>query len=215
MPSSRISYQSAVPTAPRMQRKAGAVGTDGLSCDERRMKRKSTYGLTPAQLVRLLDVSAHAVEAMDGMSGDQTQNARLSEHLSRRLSQDVPLREALLHAAGPSKSQVESLLDRSLRDALLAPDSDKALLRTLKDHSKRLFSQITSGHEHLIGMTIYHAAIASALVHHGQRITRYSYEDLEKRFVTLADKPWMVCELKGLFLQATQICRQRAYSEED
>jgi hypothetical protein len=182
---------------------------------ELRMKRKSTYGLTPAQLVRLLDVSANAVEAMDVMSDDQARNALLSEHLSRRLSHDPALQEALLHTPGQSDSHVQSLLDRSLRDALLAPGSDKALLRALKDHNKKLFSKITSGHEHLIGMTIYHAAIASALVHHGQRITQYSYENLEKRFAMLADKTWMACELKALFLQAATICRQRAYTEED
>ncbi len=179
------------------------------------MHRKSTYGLTPQQLARLLDVSAHAPESKVVLSEDQTRNALLCEYLSRRLATDPPLREVLLHASGRSESQVQSLLDRSLRDALLHPGSDRTLLRVLKDHSKKMFSQITSGQEHVIGTAIYHAAIASALVHHGQRITQYPYEDLERHFAALANKTWMACELKALFLQAVEICCQRAHTEKD
>jgi hypothetical protein len=194
---------------------AGDWSSDILVSREPRMKRKSTYGLKPTQLARLLHVSATAAESTDMMSEDQTRSDLLGEYLSRRLSNDLPLREALLAASGQSESQVQSLLDRSLQDALLAPDVDKILLRVIKEHGKKLSSKIASGPENLIGITIYHAAIASALVHHGQRITQYSYETLEKHFTSLAGQKWMVCELRALFMQAAKSCEQRAHTEED
>lgn len=211
----RTVCQSVVFTGSRTRQNAGDSLSDVVCFSGLRMKRKSTYGLTPRQLVRLLDVSVNAPESIDVMSEDQTRNALLSEHLSRRLSDDLPLREALLAASGLSESQVQSLLDGSLRDALLAPEDDQALLRVIKDYSKKLSSRIVSGPENRIGITIYHAAIASALVHHGQRIAQYSYETLERHFPALAGQPWMVCELRALFLQAAKSCQQRAHTEQD
>jgi hypothetical protein len=179
------------------------------------MEKKSTYGLRPAQLARLLDVSARAAESADLMSDDQIRHTLLREHLSRRLSHDESLRDALLAAPGQTGSRIRALLDRSLRDALLAPENDTTLLRVIKDQGKRLSGRVASGHENQIGITVYHAAIASALVHHGQKITQYAYEALEQHFSALAGQTWMVCELQALFTEAAKSCRQRARTAQD
>jgi len=176
-------------------------------------KRKSIYGLSPGQLTRLLDVSAKATQPVDLMSEDQTRSALLRERLDRRLSDDRLLQEALGTARGQSESGFRTLLDRSLREVLLTPGGDPVLLRALKDEGKRLSGRIASGHENQIGVALYHAAIASALVHQGQRITRYSYEVLERHFSTLAEQIWMVGELRTLFAQAAADCQRRMHSE--
>jgi len=76
-------------------------------------------------------------------------------------------------------------------------------------------SQITSGPENQIGLAVYHAAIASALVHQGERITQHSYETLGRHFSALAGQAWMVGELQALFAQAAEGCQRRIYSEQD
>jgi hypothetical protein len=56
---------------------------------------------------------------------------------------------------------------------------------------------------------IYYASIASALVHHGHRITRLSYETLQNGYKELMEKPWVPAELKSLFEKASGVCRKR------
>lgn len=174
------------------------------------MARKSTYGLTPAQLGRLLAVSAWALDSVDAGVEEHAKQTLLQEYLSRRLSEEPSLAEALLSDARRPAGEVHPLLDRSMRQALLDSRCDPDLLRVVKDHCKRLSAVVTSGPETLMTTTIYYAAIAAALVHHGQRISQLPGETLAERFSTLMQRPWMDPQLQGLFTEAAKICRRTA-----
>lgn len=179
-----------------------------MPVDKRTMVEKSTFGLTPAQLGRLLAVSAKTIESADAIVEDQVNQRLLQEHLSRRLSGEPSFEKTLLSEGGRTAGEVRPLLNRSVKEALLDPHGDLAVLRAIKDHSKRLSAMVTSGSETLMTTTIYHAAIAAAMVHHNQRISQYSCESLAERFSLLAQRLWMDQELKGLFSRAVEICRQ-------
>jgi hypothetical protein len=170
------------------------------------MKKKSIYGLKPSQVGRLLSVSARVPESVSDMSDDQIKETVFRDRLNRRLSDDPSFRDALMSVSGRSTGCVSGSLDRSLKEVLLDPGCSATMLQAIKDHSKRLSATVTSGSETLITKTIYYAAIAAAMVHHGERISKYPRESLAQRFSLLAQRQWMDPELRGLFAQAAQLC---------
>lgn len=173
------------------------------------MKRKSIYGLKPSQLGRLLSVSAWIPESVSDVSEDQIKAAVFRDRLNRRLSDDPSFVEVLRSASAPPTEAVAGSLDRSVKVVLLDPQGSLMVLQAIKDHSKRLSAMVTSGSETLIATTIYHAAIAAALVHHGRRITKYSWENLTDRFSLLAQRMWIDDDTRGLFARAAECCRKK------
>jgi hypothetical protein len=173
------------------------------------MKKKSIYGLKPSQLGRLLSVSACVPESVSDMPEDQVKEVAFRDRLNRRMSDDPSFVEALVSVGGEPARRGPGSLDRSLREALLDPECSMPLLQAIKDHSKRLSAMVTSGSETLVTTTIYYAAIAAALVHHGQRITKYSSENLAERFSLLAQRAWIDGDVRWLFAQAAEVCRKK------
>jgi hypothetical protein len=173
------------------------------------MKKKSIYGLKPSQLGRLLSVSACVPESVSDMTEDQIKEVAFRDRLNRRLSDDPSLGDTLMSASGESAGDVRVALDRSLKEVLLDPQCSMIVLQAVKDHSKRVSAMVTSGSETLVATTIYYAAIAAALVHHDKRISRYSCESLVQRFSLLAQRAWIDGDVRGLFAQAAECCRER------
>ena len=185
-----------------------------MSWDWLEMAKKSTFGLTPAQLGRLLAVSARTVDSADAMVEDQAKEKLLQEHLSRRLSDALSSPEVLPSGTEPPVAETVKLPDGSLKEALLDPQCDLAVLRTIKDHNKRLSAMVASGSQTLITATLYYAAVAAALVYQNQRISQYSHEDLAERFLALTQRSWIDRDLRGLFARAAALCRQTRTNRE-
>jgi len=173
------------------------------------MTNKSIYGLKPSQLGRLLSVSACVPESVSDVSEDQIKEVMFRDRLGRRLADEPDLQEALRSVSGQATGFAPPTLERSLRDLLLDPQSGTPVLQAIKDHTKRLSATVTSGSQTLITTTIYYAAIAAALVHHGERITKYSWEKLTERFSLLAQRMWIDGDIRGLFAQAVECCREK------
>jgi hypothetical protein len=102
---------------------------------------------------------------------------------------------------------------RPLLKVLLSPESDTHLLETLKERGKTLSAGSVSSYERATATTIYYAAIASALLHHGRKISRHSYDTLARSFFQLSAKRWMPSELKSLFDRAIETCGNRREAE--
>lgn len=173
------------------------------------MTNKSIYGLKPSQLGRLLSVSACVPESVSDVSDDEIKAVMLRDLLGRRPADEPDLQEALRSISAQATGRAPHTLGRSLRELLLDPQSDTTILQAIKDHTKRLSATVTSGSQTLMTTTIYYAAIAAALVHHGERITKYSWENLAERFSLLAQRTWIDDDIKGLFARAAEGCRQR------
>jgi hypothetical protein len=171
------------------------------------MEKESTFGLTPAQLGRLLAVSARTEESADEMVEDRTRENLLQQHLLRRLSDHPYGQRDLSFETRQSTGEIPPQPDRSVKEALLDPRCDPDVLRVIKNHNKKLSATITSGPETAVTTTIYYAAIASALVYHHDRISQYSYTNLAERFTSQAQRAWLDQELKNLFVKAAEMCR--------
>ena len=90
-----------------------------------------------------------------------------------------------MHAipAGIPRS-VELMMEwsESIRNLLVNPTTDIQLINKIKEHGKILSQKAQVDIEHDTANAIYYAAIAHALVCHNLKITKFSYEELEKSF---------------------------------
>jgi len=179
-----------------------------LPSNRQETAKKSTFGLTPAQLGRLLAVSAWTADSADTVMEDEANARLLQEYLNRRLADEPSLVEEWRSGTNLPAAGIQPLLNRSFKETLLDPHCDLAVLKIVKDHSKRLSARVASGSQALIAATVYYGAVASAMVYHDQRISRYTYENLGARFLALTQRSWVDRELRELFTLAAAACRQ-------
>lgn len=197
-----VSYFDGVAAGP------GPEGGSASPLNRQETAKKSTFGLTPAQLGRLLAVSAWTADSADAMMEDQANARLLQEYLNRRLADEPLFVEEWRSGTSQPATGVQPLLNRSVKETLLDPHCDLAVLKAIKDHSKRLSAMVASGSQTLIAATIYYGAVASAMVYHDQRISQYTYENLGARFLALTQRSWVDRELQELFTLAAAACRR-------
>ena len=168
------------------------------------MAKDATGTLSFEQLVRLLGLAAEPADPQSASPGNLLQ-ARLEGTLplDRRVADALPavigvLRRALLPHEG-----------RTLGDALLDPHAPLGLLEAIKAQAKAEANGRTDEASHAVAVTVYYAAIASALRFCDSRITRHGYRTLADAFATLAAKPWMPGSLAEHFTQARSVCLAR------
>jgi hypothetical protein len=176
---------------------------------EMKKKKKSTFGLRLDQLEDLFAVA----------SGDRTPtragdtDERLAKTLRRHLTEVLPgnalFSPSSAKGSDNKQSDLTSLTGRSLLQVFFSPETSTSQLQVIKETSKRLTATSDSESELAVGTTIYHAAIASCLVHHSKKITQHSYEKLVESFTLLIGKKWMAFELVELFSQARRICKKK------
>lgn len=171
--------------------------------------RKSTFGLRLGQVADLFAIAAKDHVSAELNCGDE----HLAEKLQNQLTQ-VMRGDSLLFRTASQVSQNEQgakalLTGRSLQEVLFSPEAGAEQLQILKEASKRLTTTSTSEAERAVATILYHAAIASCLVHHGKKITEHSYDKLDESFALLIEKKWMADELVDLFSQARHICQNK------
>jgi hypothetical protein len=174
---------------------------------ETMMDKRSTFGLRLDQLAGLFALGAEG--PVDMPEGRQKMTEMLEEHLTAALPTGVLVLDALMMMVRRLGYETQPLAGRTLKEVLLDRQSDIGLLRAIKECSKRLSLSLESKAEAAIATTLYYAAMASALVHHGQKITQHSRAALAEAFALLKDKPWMEPDLAALFSQAHDICQAK------
>jgi len=170
-------------------------------------KHPTASGLSPEKLAKLWNIGSEAdkTEKAVDQDGKKTELLRdwLAGSLPRLASEAKPQRREHVNLW----SIVSSLTDLPINRLLQNPGTDLALLRKVKDYFKRLSGSAKSRTEYHVANTIYYAAIASALVFHDRRITKFSYKDLEEYFRRLDQENWIPEALRGLFTKACEYCR--------
>lgn len=172
-------------------------------------KKRSTFGLRLDQLADLFGVAAddHALTETD------CAHEHLSEMLRRQLTEVMPGNSLLLTAVSEisvsDKCDLTAMIGMSLLQVLSGPESSVSQLQVVKEASKSLSTTPVSEEERAAANTIYHAAIASCLVHHEKKITQHSYDKLDESFALLIKKKWMAFELVELFSRARSICKTK------
>ena len=168
--------------------------------------KRTTFGL---RLDQLADIFGVAVENHVSTENDCASD-KLSGTLRRRLTEVMPGNSLLLTAVSRiAASNLTEMVGKSLLQALSNPESTVDQLQVLKEASKSLSNTGVSDQERAVATTIYHAAIASCLVHHAKKISQHSYDKLDESFNLLIEKSWMDRELVELFSKARQICQAK------
>jgi len=169
----------------------------------------SASGLSPDKLAQLWNIGSETDRAEPGVD----QDSRKTELLRDLLAAALPARPDKGKSRSIEKthlqSVVSSITDKPIERLIQNLGTDVALLREVKDHGKRLSDRAESKAEYHVANTVYYAAIASALVFHDKRITKFSYKDLEKYFRRLDKEKWIPQALRSLFSRAAEYCQMR------
>jgi len=172
-------------------------------------KRKSTFGLRLDQLADIFALAAKDKAPTEAERADK----RLAEMLRRHLTEVMPGKSLLFSASSEVSAtrqcDLTSLAGWSLLQVLFSPESSVNQLQAVKEASKRLTTRSVSETERAVATTIYHAAIASCLVHHDKKITQHSYDKLDESFALLIEKKWMAQKFIELFSHARRICQSK------
>jgi len=127
---------------------------------------------------------------------------RLSETLLSGSLKDSPLSKELTHLCHISGIAA----GETIRQLLANPTTDMQLINKIKEHGKILSQNAKTEAEHDTANALYYAAIAHALVYHNTKITKFSYDELEKSLNVFIDKDWISKDLSELFKKAVKYC---------
>ena len=175
-------------------------------------KKPTTFGLKPDKLGKLLNICS----ATDNSEKNEIEidiNQQRAELLQDRLADTLltgslknsPLRRELTELCRMSGL----VAGESIRGLLCNKNTDIELLKKTKEHGKRLSQSALETTEHDTANVIYFAAIASALLFHDKKITKFSYEDLEKSFNIFSKTEWVSSDLCDLFEKACKYCQNK------
>ena len=170
------------------------------------MAMKSTFGLCPQRLAKLLNAGSDD-EAARCQPAPQAAAQLLRRRLAGPLQVDKDCVDSLSAILDRPCQDLQPIAGRPLGDVLLDSTTPLAILETLKQYGKGLSRQWDEGPEHVVAVTIYFAAIAAALVFHRRRITTRSYRDLADSLRILMNGRWITPELAGLFDSVRIICK--------
>ena len=173
------------------------------------MEKKSTYGLKLEQLTKILSIGAGDAIPPEGFCEDEMIASQLQSQLAVPLCEDSPVLVSLSPILEQKGLRTGPLEGKSLCEIMLDEKTPLELLEAIKTVGKRVSFTVVHETESSVGVTLYHASIAGALVHHGEKISRSSYEDLGDNFDLLIGKKWMLTELTEMLTKARDICRQK------
>jgi hypothetical protein len=128
------------------------------------LKKKTTYGLSPRQLIRLLAIGRKGGDAPIGASVSKTPAEILGGILSSTLPLDPDSPNSLPVVLDWTGRKVLSASGRKIGDLLVEPKTDLEILRGLKEYGKTLASGTSAKAKQVAATAIYYAAIASVLV---------------------------------------------------
>lgn len=170
--------------------------------------RKTTYGTDPQRMADMLDMGT-------GPDSDElTPDEAREELLGKRLRGSLPLTQTqandLAVIAGELRERLP-LQGRALGEVILDKETELEVFVKIKEYGKALSIATESDVERDVGLAIYYAAIASAILFCSQMISSYSFEALAGAFGTLVEKHkrWMNPKLDRHFAKARKVCRKK------
>ena len=172
-------------------------------------KHSTTSGLSPKRLAKLWNIGSDADQAQPDMDESSRKTELLRDLLAAALPSPQYKHKSRLACKPDVLSVVNSITDKTIEELVRNPDSDVALLRKIKEYGKKLSDNAGVKSESHAAIVIYYAAIASALVFHDKRITKFSYKDLGDYFHRFDKEKWIPEGLRSLFSRAAEYCRMR------
>ena len=171
--------------------------------------KESTFGATVKGLHGLLGVGVGKDVPQDAASVDKAAGELLQARLAGTLPLDTAVVDALPAILGKLQGELLPLAGKSLGEVLLDANTELNAIKSIKDYGKKLAARRDSEADHSAATAIYFAAIASALLFHGERITSYSYEHLRESFNELRESTWIPSELYRHLSKACRMCEKK------
>ena len=171
------------------------------------MMDDTTFGFRPGNLAALLGLGMTA--GFQARPGPDT-----GERLRAYLREAPPRKGATVkNRSGAAKALSGRKVPRPGKgtgELLLASRTGLATIQAIKDYGKELAAKRQPNAQHAAGVTIYYAAIASALLFRNAKITRHSRAQLVRSFKLLSSKTWMPPELARHFAKAGSLAKRKA-----
>ena len=165
-----------------------------------------TGGLSPEELARLLSIGVED----DGSDAQESSAGPAAELLDAMLAGPLPpvptMVDALPTVLARLRRDLLPLGGRSIGEILSDPDMDLPALSMVKVYGKRIAAGNPSGPKHAAAVAVYYAAIAAALIRHGERITTHSPSYLKASLRELSNAPWVGEKLSSLLATAAEAC---------
>ena len=165
--------------------------------------------MDPESLARLWQIGSETDSSPSSSSSEEEMAALLNDRLAEKLSFSPSTKTSPWKKTDELRSVLLSLIDRPIGAILDDPNADLPLLGQIKNHGRALSECAVSDAEHRTANVIYYAAIARALMLHGEKITSYAWSNLTKSFKTLSRIGWLTPKLTELFEEACDYCQSR------
>jgi len=176
--------------------------------------KSQDFDLTRDQKSRLLRLGSSSRPQEWSPEGEQQKVDMLYDVISNSLPIDPSLVNSLPIVIRGLSSRLHSLAGQPIGDLLQDPTTNITTIERIKQYTKESGTSADSEDKREIFLTIYYAAIASALLFHNEKITQHSYEDLEQFFSSLSKKDWILNELVSLYTRAREYCLEKIQQED-
>lgn len=175
-------------------------------------KEPTAFGLSTEKLTHLLRIGSDIGESDSELALDQEKAELLRDRLDDTLPLDSSIMKVLPKAPSGLRNTIGLLASEPIGKLIQEAKTDPAVIEKIKESSKKLSQSADSEATYEATSTIYYAAIASCIVFHDCKITKFSYKDLERSFGLLSKKSWIPRDLRSLFAKASQHCRGKKES---
>ena len=163
------------------------------------------YDLSEEARTRLLKLASGQEPSDVCRTADETRADLLCDQLTQSLPVEESGIDSLPSALQNMSRTLTSVAGKPLHELLLDTETDISTLRKVKNHAKHAGLTCKTEVENDVFLAIYIAAIAAALLHAHQKITRHSREALKQFFESYAAKTWVVEDLKTLYRDAARL----------
>lgn len=176
-------------------------------------KDSTTFGLKPDKLAHLWNIGGKTEQSKIEEDQEKTKVELLRDRLAQKIPLDHVVAQILPKALAQVCKDIQPFTGNSYGTLINDPLTDVTILKKIKDDNKKLAQHISSDDEYDVVTAIYYAAIASALVYHNQRITSFSYDHLNEKYISLLGNSWLTSDLRNLFQKARNCCDQKMKSK--
>lgn len=172
-------------------------------------KKSNSYNLDSEKMVALLRIG----KLDEQINNRETPQVNLEEAIMFHLSHPMPLKGIVRKCATAIPELVTNALyvcnSKCVGRLLQDHDTSIGQLEELKSVYRRSSMKAMPSENKTAAVAIYYAAIAKALVSHGQKISTFSYKQLNRAFTALIKKQWIPDYIKQLYRQAAKICQEK------
>ncbi len=176
---------------------------------------KQDLNLTSQHKTRLFSLALSRTRNEDDIGDDEKRTDILYDLFTGTLPVPPRTKDRLPPSLRNQSESLRSVAGQPICDLLQDPQADVSVIQRIKDYAKESGAVTTSKIEKDALLALYYAAIASALLLHGTKISKHSWADLTQFFRSLATKKWVLPELKTFFLRAQEHCKDMARRASD